>query len=642
MSQLDVTSLNVATLLDKLRKREWLIPHFQRDFIWTVNDVIELVDSIFAARPIGMATLWEQGDDSELALSPISVLDRDTTSRKLVPVYFEEAASNPKRVYAVLDGRQRCTAIAMAFGGFRTKDMRQRYSGRYFLNVAEVDPANQTVFVKEMHLSDRGLSSDAGAIGQGYFPLSSSVPGESMFAQWLRYTQALRDAAYYPTRELPPPEELARRDEILKGAFQGINDTKLAVYIVPQDYSLADICEIFETLNQTGVKVSTVDLIHSWLYSDTVSQVDGPMLLRDWISELGQLSGAVGWASSSERPELVAQMVTACHVALEDKPAPRRVGRRGTQKITSVKASDLLATPTDHWKNVIGNTQRFAEFLGDFQTVVAQGYFPAAACPYPVTAAIYVALRWHHRFDAPDRHQWQVNDLDALFRAFFWQNALATRYDQGFLTQLGKDLKTLRDWLDLRPTFSSSSQWAAHVSGLLDALMVSKQIPSLERLKTLLTDTKPSGALQQALVLPMLAGVRKDFVDQTHTLAFPDAEAVELHHVYPRAWCRNNRTGGLEEILDPDRADRNWVDSVANLMPLSRSTNNIWKAKIPGQLLREKHISFSSVRALLAPVHIDEECFGRLYDAPNGIREFWEHRSDLIARDLLARTKIVL
>ena len=642
MSQLDVTSLNVATLLEKLKKREWLIPHFQRDFIWSVNNVIDLVESIFAARPIGMATLWEQGDDSELALHAISIMDRDATTKLPVPRYFEDTDKNPKRVYAVLDGRQRCTAIAMAFGGFRTLDARQRYSGRYFLNVAETDQTKQIVFVRETQLATRGLATDAQAIGQGHFPLSSSIPGESLFAQWLRYTQALRDGAYYPDQKPPPPDELERRDAILKAAFQGINDTKLAVYIVPQDYSLAEICEIFETLNQTGVKVSTVDLIHSWLYSDTVSQADGPVLLRDWIGELGQFEGAVGWASASDRPELIAQMVTACHVALEEKPDPRKIGRKSSTKIGSVKASDLLATPTEHWKNMIGNTDRFAEFIGDFQKVVARGYFPASACPYPVSAAIYVALRWHQRFDAADTHPWQINDLDALFRAFFWRNALSTRYDQGFLTQLGTDLRTLKEWLDLRPKFASSSQWAAHVTQLLDRFMEAKPVPSADRLCSLLTDGKPGGALQQAMVLPMIAGVRKDFVDPQHTLAYPDAEAVELHHIYPKAWCRNNRNGALEGLLDPDKSDRNWVESIANLMPLSRSTNNIWKAKIPGQLLREKHISFTSVQDLLKPVYIDKDCFKHLYDAPKGIKEFWEHRARLIADDLSVRTKIVL
>ena len=71
--ELEVTSVTVSELLEKLRTREWMIPAFQRDFVWTVGDVSGLVYSILARRPIGMATLWRQLDDSELPLVPVSI-----------------------------------------------------------------------------------------------------------------------------------------------------------------------------------------------------------------------------------------------------------------------------------------------------------------------------------------------------------------------------------------------------------------------------------------------------------------------------------------------------------------------------------------------------------------------------------------
>src|ERR1035438_10360699 len=85
----------------------------------------------------------------------------------------------------------------------------------------------------------------------------------------MRYLQALKNASNYPQTKLPSERELDRRDQVLKSAFQGLVGTKLAVYVVPETYHLSEICEIFETLNTTGTKVSTVDLIHSRLYADT-------------------------------------------------------------------------------------------------------------------------------------------------------------------------------------------------------------------------------------------------------------------------------------------------------------------------------------------------------------------------------------
>ena len=77
-----------------------------------------------------------------------------------------------------------------------------------------------------------------------------------------------------------------------------------------------------------------------------------------------------------------------------------------------------------------------------------------------MTASIYVGLRWHYRFDVDVTHPWEIADLDALFRAFFWRNALSSRYDQGFLTQLGADITELKEILNIRSSFGNFNEWA--------------------------------------------------------------------------------------------------------------------------------------------------------------------------------------
>jgi hypothetical protein len=272
-------------------------------------------------------------------------------------------------------------------------------------------------------------------IGAGLFPLATD-PEKGLMGQWMSYLQELQKPANYPNSQLPDAPELERRNAILQQAFEGINETILAVYIVPADYTLGEICEIFETLNTTGTKVSTVDLLHSWLYNDTSKDTE-PILLRDWIDDLGQLSGAVGWASKSNRPEIIAQTVTACYVALDDpeKPTPRAVGGAKRQSsITALKAGDLLATPTEFWREAVARASEVANYIGDFQKCVSGAQFPLSECPYPVTVAMYCSLRWYMDNDSRYSGQWSDKELDGLFRAFFWRNSLTGRYDQGFLS----------------------------------------------------------------------------------------------------------------------------------------------------------------------------------------------------------------
>ena len=621
-NELVVTSVTVGDLLDKLRTREWMIPAFQRDFVWTVGDVSAFVYSILERRPIGMATLWSQLKDTELKLDPVSI--RDRKGRIELPI----KGKPPSTRYAVLDGRQRCTAIAIAFGGLRPTDGRLRFRGQFFLNVAEKEDSKRIEFVSEAHAKKRGLDSDAGAIGAGLFPLSSSNRKESLMLQWYRYSQAIQNSANYPDSTLPSKDELERRNQILARSFQGLVETKLAVYIVPSSYTLTDICDIFEVLNTTGTKVSTVDLIHSWLFADTEKDKKS-ILLRNWIDNLGEMPGAVGWSSSRERPELIAQMVTAAYVSLESKPEPRVIGRGRQTRVNSVKSGDLLATPTLHWKNIIKNENELAKFLGDFQQCVSAGAFEWRACPYPVTAAIYVGLRWHHRFDIDATRPWEIAELDALFRAFFWRNALSSRYDQGFLTQLGTDIAQLKLILNKRSFFGSFDEWAVEATEKLDAFM-NKPVPKSRELRELYSD-RHTGALQKALLLPIVTRARSDLLSRDVDISFPARRDIQLHHIYPQAWCRNNLTVELKEWLDPKIAKMDWVRSAANLMPLTRESNLKWRAVNPGAILPQEDLTYAEHEELFADLFISEEALDHLQSGADGIPHFWRARAETLA-----------
>jgi hypothetical protein len=639
MSELRVADTTVPGVLESLRKCEWKVPQFQREFVWSTDQVSGLVQSILEARPIGMVTLWEQADQSQLSLTRVSLQDHDPATKKSTLKYFGSDLKAAK-TFALLDGRQRCTAIAMAFGGFRAAHGKYKYSGRYFLDVCQQDPRKRVRYLKESDVRKDALDVDSNCVAKGLFPLASNQSEETVLAQWMRYLQALTKPENYPDGTLPEEKELSDRNKVLQEAFEGIVTTKMAVYYVPEKYELAEICDIFETLNTTGTLVSTVDLIHSWLYSDTVADPK-PLLLRDWISEVGQRDGAIGWATLDDRPELVAQIVTACYVSLEQKPTPRPISTKQQKpEITSVKSSDLLATPVDHWKSVVANDELFATYIGDAQRCVAGGFFPWTACPYPVSVAVYVAHRWHWKFDSPENHPWTIDDLDALFKAFFWRNALARRYDQGFLSQLGTDLEGLKKILRSRPEAESGSAWAQSAETALGKLM--RDVPTKSELIDWLTDGNQGGALQKAFLLPMIAGEKTDLVNNGVKLSFPSANPIELHHIYPREWCRNNKVGDLAKWLDEEKAGRDYVNSVANLMPLSRESNNKWKQKNPAQFLSERKLNFTNNQKNLRSLFIDEVAFGYLASGASGVKSFWDRRAELIADDLLTRTRVIV
>jgi hypothetical protein len=292
------------------------------------------------------------------------------------------------------------------------------------------------------------------------------------------------------------------------------------------------------------------------------------------------------------------------------------------------------------WLNAAEHSDLFASFLGAAQKTIAGGYFSWNNSPYPISLAVYVALRWHHHFDKADYHPWGVADLDALYRAFFWRNALTRRYDQGFLSQVGTDLVHLKSILSTRQNYASGAEWAQSAEKALEAIF-QDPIPNLDHLIDDLTDGNQTGAYQKALMLPLLASATKDIVDPTISLAYPSSQPVELHHIFPKEWCRNNKQGSLAEILDKAKAGRDWVNSVSNLMPLSGKSNNQWRQKIPAQYLSEKNLSFGPNANIFKSLFIDEDAFGMLNAGTDQLTKFWGSRAEEVAKFLVSRLNIV-
>lgn len=628
--EIAVSPISIADVLKNLEKGSWLVPHFQRDFVWSVASIRDLLASIIRGRPVGMVTLWAQADDTDLPLEPISVPDSPNDEggahRYLVP-----PGTRTNKYFAILDGKQRCTAIAMAFAGLKPDNRRSRYCGRYYLDVNAEDGDGGITFYKETDIARLRIESDRAAIAQGFFPFQSSVAEESITWQWIRYVQELKNPGNYAPGACPSAQELARRERIVKSAFDGINNTRFAVLVVPDHYRLDEICDIFDKLNTTGTKVSTVDLIHSWLYADTAGKSGGPIQLRKWMREMKEEDGAVGWIDAERRPELVAQFVTAAYVALDAK-APARPQGGAVRSVISIKSGDLLATPTLHWLNIINGQSEFAAFLGEMQKAVIGSPFPWVDAPYPAASTIYFAIRWKYEAELRDTAPWSIDDLNAVFRVFYWKNALTSRYDQGFLTKVERDIRFMLEVLGRRQD-EGEIEWRRLIDERVD-VHFRVVAPSRAEIESLLKRGRIAGAMQKALLLPMLAGVRNDLISPDQVIGFPDGEPSEIHHFFPIAWCANNERLALTR-MDPDGAEVNLPQSIVNLIPLSRGSNNIWKTKHPAQVFAERALSYEQVSDVLAAAFIDQEAFEMAVGSEPDPMAFWQRRSRLYAEELM-------
>lgn len=94
--------MKILEILEKIQREEWVLPPFQRDFVWTDRrKLIDFVDSLYKGYPIGSIIIWNPSEDIH-------------KKRKLQV----EASGEPYHPQEyIMDGQQRLTTIARIFDG---------------------------------------------------------------------------------------------------------------------------------------------------------------------------------------------------------------------------------------------------------------------------------------------------------------------------------------------------------------------------------------------------------------------------------------------------------------------------------------------------------------------------------------------
>ena len=95
------TDISVKELVNKVKRKELLLPEMQRKYVWPATRVRDLLDSLYRDYPSGNILVWET--DEDITTRELSVLpdQTPTTSSKLL----------------LLDGQQRITSLASILTG---------------------------------------------------------------------------------------------------------------------------------------------------------------------------------------------------------------------------------------------------------------------------------------------------------------------------------------------------------------------------------------------------------------------------------------------------------------------------------------------------------------------------------------------
>jgi uncharacterized protein with ParB-like and HNH nuclease domain len=107
--------ITISQAIEKISNNEYLLPAFQREFVWSSDQIEQLFDSLMRGYPINSMLFWKVKGDTKTDFHFYQFL------RKYIETYGthnDTVATNGKNdFYAILDGQQRLTSLFIGLYG---------------------------------------------------------------------------------------------------------------------------------------------------------------------------------------------------------------------------------------------------------------------------------------------------------------------------------------------------------------------------------------------------------------------------------------------------------------------------------------------------------------------------------------------
>jgi hypothetical protein len=250
---------NLLELVRNARAGRLVLPQFQRNFVWSRDEVTELLKSVFQGHYIGSLLLLSTDKDN----IPFAF-------RAIQGVDIKPEQCRPDAM--ILDGQQRLTSLHYAFSAPDDPYLRgTKQPYRFFLDLNQISTSVENW---DMAIINKPASECVEYMSDSHQFETLLIPLTMIetWHDWLnRYEKWLSDkdrdtyfSVYFETQKTAWYELISRIQHFL------VPTITIPKIKKDDQESLAEVCTIFEKLNTAGVKLSVYDLLTARLYIDKI------------------------------------------------------------------------------------------------------------------------------------------------------------------------------------------------------------------------------------------------------------------------------------------------------------------------------------------------------------------------------------
>ena len=480
------------------------LPDFQRGWVWDDDHIRSLLVSISLSYPIG-------------AIMTLAARNSDVNFKaRLLEGVTLKVTPPPEQL--LLDGQQRLTSLFQALKSRApvcTRDRRGNELHRhYYASIdACIDPSVDRddegiigVPMDRIVRSDFGrtidldLSTRDREIAAEMFPLDIVLDSDAKTDWMFAYLQPGPDVQ---------PDRVTKWKRFQAALIKPFEQYQVATIGLVEKTPKEAVCQVFEKVNTRGVTLTVFELLTATYAADDFE------LRKDWDARKERLA----------KHELLAEVDATAFLQIVTLLATyaRRRARLQTHPeddkapAVSCKRRAVLRLPLNEYQQWADVAERGLSRAAPF--LHGQCIFGYRDLPYATQLAPLAAI-----FGWLDERAESYASRQRL-EQWFWCGVLGEMYGGATETRFANDLEDCVAWIEdaagAQPRTVQSAQFQA------------------ERLLTL--RTRRSAAYKGLYALQMKQGSRNFRTGRTIDVVACEEDAIDVHHVFPRQWCDNQR-----------------------------------------------------------------------------------------------------
>lgn len=269
--------ITIHQAIERIKRNEFLLPAFQREFVWSSEQVEKLFDSLMQGYPISSMLFWKVKGDTKANFRFYKFLDKYIEYHH---VHNNTATTNGVNdFHSILDGQQRLTSLYLGLcGSYAYKEYRRAYAysewsyptRHLYLNVSSMFTEEESDRKYKFLFIDKATS------------LEKNLYVDKNSEQWFRigYVLELHQSSEYDLDDFTEEYKLSRASKKMIKLLDKVVHNDLLINFYEEDDQLPDkAVNIFVRINSGGTTLSFSDIlmsiaIASWQTKDARTEIN--------------------------------------------------------------------------------------------------------------------------------------------------------------------------------------------------------------------------------------------------------------------------------------------------------------------------------------------------------------------------------